>query len=109
MRLRGFLESTCRGLADRISVWLIARLLALVPLVLRNPSWLFSPRRKLFFSMSHHENDLLSQAQSTSSQQEIFQAVMAAGGKDGLSRHEAHPTVAQAASGGATKAPRRLA
>src|SRR5260370_34276282 len=68
-----------------------------------------SPRCKLFFSMSHHENDLLSHAHSRRSRQEIFQAGRAACGKAGLSRHEASPAVVAAPNRGSLKAPCSLA
>src|SRR6266566_2054975 len=68
-----------------------------------------SPMCKLFFSKSHHEDDLLSYAHSIRSQQQIVQAGMAVGGNVSLSRHEANPAVVAAVDKGSLKAAYSLA
>src|SRR6266850_1923755 len=75
-RQRGFLESTCRGPADRTCASPTAPLLALVPLDLRNPSCFLLPCAI------------------------GFQAVIAAGGNARANRQEANPAVAAAVNSG---------
>src|SRR6267154_4254756 len=82
---RGFLESTCRGPADRTGASPTAPLLALVPLDSRNPSCCFLPC-------------LIG-----------FQAVIVAGGKARANRQEANPAVAAAVKSGSLNAVRSLA